>query len=73
MADMRVKGRGFDLGEMHRAKTECGRGHPLAGDNVRVVQRDGWEERVCRTCQREYMRESRARRRQSSEVMHAAV
>lgn len=37
-------------------KTECERGHPLSGDNVRIgKQKNGGPRRTCKTCERERM------------------
>lgn len=38
-------------------KTHCKRGHLLEGDNLRWRKGRYGKERLCRTCQREYMRE----------------
>jgi hypothetical protein len=45
------------------ARTECPKGHPFAGDNVRVNTRGG---RVCKTCERAARLRNRARRRQEA-------
>lgn len=44
-----IRGTGFCA--VNAAKTSCLRGHPLAGENVRI-SRNG--ERLCRTCARAY-------------------
>lgn len=49
--------RSDNLASRNHRKTECKRGHPLAGENV--VVRDG--ERLCRTCQRMRSREWKRR------------
>lgn len=46
--------RGEGVSAKHAAKTHCPRGHPYAGDNLRIVA-NGW--RQCRACQREKYRE----------------
>jgi hypothetical protein len=33
--------------------TECPRGHPLSGDNLKVQIQNGYAQRSCKTCQRE--------------------
>ncbi|OFW99280.1 MAG: hypothetical protein A3E78_11885 [Alphaproteobacteria bacterium RIFCSPHIGHO2_12_FULL_63_12] len=46
-----------------RDRSECRKGHPLVRENLRV-EKNG--HRICRTCQREYMREyARKRARQT--------
>ena len=39
-------------------RTECSRGHPLSGDNLRIVKGKGW--RQCKTCNRNNLRDRRA-------------
>jgi hypothetical protein len=41
----------------------CKRGHPLAGDNLRLLERDGFTERICRQCVRERNARAKARAR----------
>lgn len=48
-------------GDWQRRRTHCPRGHEYAGANVRsYTSRDGYRQRVCRTCKNEA---SRAKRR----------
>lgn len=46
-----VAGR-FSLGNTNIQKTECKRGHPLSGDNLRVVEWRGQVMRQCVACKR---------------------
>lgn len=55
--------RGTSPAAMNAIKTHCIRGHALDGANLRVSP-EGY--RVCRTCQRDAMREHRARQRGSA-------
>lgn len=51
--------RGMAGGIAQRARTHCVHGHPLSGENL---YRHG-NRRYCKTCRREKLRESRARRK----------
>lgn len=48
------------LATINAAKTHCIHGHPLSGENMRIVKSTG--ERVCRTCARERCNKSIERR-----------
>jgi len=59
------------LGAINRQKTECKRGHPLAGDNLYT---DPAGHRYCRTCKRDADRKRLARlRAEQTEPRPAAV
>lgn len=47
--------------QRHRERRTCAQGHPLFGDNVRIVKRDG--ARACRECARAANRRYRQKRR----------
>lgn len=51
-------GRSSSPPAVNARKTECLRGHPLSGDNLRI---DAAGKRQCRACRRERQRRSRAR------------
>ena len=52
--------------ERHQNRTECKRGHPLSGDNVRIKKDGkGIDFRECVTCRRLTNRRSKARRRKA--------
>jgi hypothetical protein len=42
--------RGISVSTANRAKTHCTKGHPLSGDNLRIVKCG--RERLCITCSR---------------------
>lgn len=42
--------RGQTIAAAYAARSRCGRGHPLSGDNVRITAKGS---RVCRACQRD--------------------
>lgn len=47
--------RGLSTAANHARQTHCLRGHPLSGDNLKIIirhTRNGGEERVCRECTR---------------------
>jgi hypothetical protein len=50
---------GLASGAQQRAKTHCPKGHPYSGENLYV---DATGRRHCKTCRREQLRKSRARR-----------
>ena len=43
-------------------RSKCKRGHSLSGDNIRITNRDGKQERQCRTCRNQKEREAWAKR-----------
>lgn len=45
------------------ARTHCKRGHELSGDNLYLQKRGDRTHRVCRTCQRQFYLDYRARQR----------
>lgn len=50
----------------HGKKTHCKHGHPFSGKNLAWQVANGYRKRVCRTCMRRWLRESRARRREAA-------
>lgn len=59
--------RGISFAAVNRRKSECANGHPLSGDNVRVVERrDGRRERECRSCSRDRKRAYKRRLREAA-------
>ena len=48
------KGRGNDLGAIHRNKPKCIKGHKLSGDNLSIRKKTGW--RICRACRKDRQR-----------------
>jgi len=49
--------RGESPSAVHSRKTHCIRGHEFSGDNLKILKRkNNKSQRVCRTCQREYLR-----------------
>lgn len=53
--------RGEGAPAAHARKTHCLRGHPFAGANLHVYQRNGRPMRVCRSCDRVASRDRRRR------------
>lgn len=50
------------------SKTHCPKGHPYAGENLRIYETaKGGPRRVCLACRRDYMPEYRAKRRAARE------
>lgn len=43
--------RGMNFSARNARKTHCKRGHPFAGENLRIRRHKGSDERVCRTCE----------------------
>lgn len=44
--------------------THCSKGHPLSGDNIYIRHRkQGWTQRVCKTCKNIYLRGWRQKQR----------
>lgn len=50
--------RGISFVALNAAKTHCKQGHPLEGDNVKILKRGG---RGCRTCYNQWNRDYRRR------------
>lgn len=45
-------------------QTHCAQGHLLSGDNMRIKRRkNGWVQRVCKTCQNKWVRVWRAKQK----------
>jgi len=47
-------------------KTHCLQGHEYTDENTRTYTNRGWEERVCTTCERDYSKAYKARKRAES-------
>ncbi|HEC64706.1 MAG TPA: hypothetical protein ENI23_05400 [bacterium] len=63
MKDALAKGRLHMVGDFHRRKTHCSRGHPFDGSNtIRYQKKNGVLERKCRECHNSQERERRRRR-----------
>jgi len=54
LKDSVAKGR---LYAWHKKVTHCKYGHPLSGENIRVIPHNNGTKRVCRTCHRDRARE----------------
>lgn len=54
-----------------RGRSRCINGHPLAGPNLVIRHRNGWEYRTCRMCQILTLREARARRAGGTRIRRA--
>lgn len=65
-AHMEIVTRGENSRRGIAAQTECRLGHPLSGENLRVITRsNGYSYRVCVTCSRRHRREYMRRVRQA--------
>jgi hypothetical protein len=54
------------IGPKHSDRTHCPKGHPYAGENLRLyVGQDGATARICRTCANERERQRKQRRKES--------
>lgn len=54
-----------------RGRDRCVNGHPMAGLNLVIRHRNGWEYRTCRMCQILTLREARARRAGGTRIRRA--
>lgn len=54
-----------------RGRSRCVKGHPMAGPNLVVRHRYGWEYRTCRMCHIITQREARARRAGGTRIRRA--
>lgn len=57
--------RGRSFAALNAAKTHCAQGHPFTPENTRWQRNPGQLRRVCRTCERQWQREYRSRKREA--------